>query len=210
MAGKIITVAQQKGGSGKTTVTANLAVAFVRQGLRVALLDTDPQGSLGRWFMTRIEGMDTPDMEFSTSSAWGVSYETTKLAREFDIVLVDTPPKADSDLRHALRAGDMVLVPVASSHVDLWATEGVLELAERAGTGVAVVMNRTRPGTRLSAEVSEAAADMSLNVMDTALANRVIYAETLGQGQGVQEVRKTPAREEIDALAAEVLAFLND
>lgn len=209
MAGKIITVAQQKGGSGKTTIAANLAVAFARQGLSVALLDTDPQGSLGRWFMTRIEGLDQPDMEFSTSSAWGVSYETTKLSRSHDIVLIDTPPKADSDLRHALRAGDMVLVPVATSHVDLWATEGVMDLAARTGTPVSVVMNRTRPGTRLGAEVVDAAVEMELGLLDAALANRVVYAETLGQGLGVQESRKSPAHDEVSTLAAEVLAKLD-
>jgi Mrp family chromosome partitioning ATPase len=55
MAGRVITVAQQKGGSGKTTIIVNLAVAYLRAGHRVALLDTDPQGSLGRWFMARRE-----------------------------------------------------------------------------------------------------------------------------------------------------------
>lgn len=55
MAGRIITVAQQKGGSGKTTLTVNLAVALRRRGLSVAVLDTDPQGSLGRWFMERLD-----------------------------------------------------------------------------------------------------------------------------------------------------------
>ena len=73
MAGKVIAVAQQKGGSGKTTIAVNLAVAFLRQGQSVALLDTDPQGSLGRWFMTRRERMGEPGVEFTTSSAWGVS-----------------------------------------------------------------------------------------------------------------------------------------
>ncbi|HSM42332.1 MAG TPA: ParA family protein, partial [Afifellaceae bacterium] len=51
MAGKIITIAQQKGGSGKTTLAAHLAVAWAQQrGTRVAILDIDPQGSLGEWF----------------------------------------------------------------------------------------------------------------------------------------------------------------
>jgi chromosome partitioning protein len=112
MAGRVITVAQQKGGSGKTTIAVNLAVAFLRQGHTVALLDTDPQGSLGRWFMARRD-LDRVMPEFSTASAWGVSYECEKLRRQVDYVIVDTPPKVDADLRPALREADLVLVPVA-------------------------------------------------------------------------------------------------
>ena len=67
--GKVVTVAQQKGGSGKTTLAVNLAVEFRRRGLRVALLDTDPQGSLGRWFIARRERLGEAGMEFSTASA---------------------------------------------------------------------------------------------------------------------------------------------
>ena len=67
--GKVITVAQQKGGAGKTTLAVTLAGVFVRQGLSVALLDSDPQGTLGRWFMTRLERLGAPDLEFSTASA---------------------------------------------------------------------------------------------------------------------------------------------
>ncbi|MGC9419416.1 MAG: ParA family partition ATPase [Rhodovulum sp.] len=207
MTGKIITIAQQKGGSGKTTLAVNLAVAFARSGLNVGLVDTDPQGSLGRWFMTRIEAAD-PDMDFSTASAWGVEYECSKLARDNDVVLVDTPPKADSDLRPALRAADLVLVPVSVSHVDLWATEGVLDLARREDKATMVVLNRIKAGTRLAAEISETAAGLDATLAAARLANRVAYAETLGQGRGVQEAaRKGPAAAEIDALAAEVLSI---
>lgn len=203
--GKVIVIAQQKGGSGKTTLAVNLAVAYARKGLSVALLDTDPQGSLGRWFMTRRERLGDAGLEFSTSSAWGVSYECEKLRRMADVILVDTPPKVDADLRPALREADIVLVPIAASHVDLWATEGVLDLARRERRQVATVMNRVRGGTRLSDEVIAAAADLDPGMAETRIANRVAYGETLGQGLGIADVhRRGPAATEIAALAAEV------
>ncbi|APX22216.1 MAG: cobyrinic acid a,c-diamide synthase [Rhodobacteraceae bacterium] len=210
MGGSVITVAQQKGGSGKTTLSANLAVGLRRLGQTVALIDTDPQGSLGRWFMTRIDQQPEAieGFEFATSSAWGITYECRKLADRFDVVIVDTPPKADSDLRPALRAADLVLVPVSMSHLDLWATESVLDLARRENREVLMVMNRTRPGTRLSGEISGAAQKMQARIAAAQLANRVGYAEAFGHGLSAAEGRKTPAREEVDALSSEVAQLL--
>lgn len=209
MAGKVITVAQQKGGSGKTTLAVNLAAEFVRRGMRVALLDTDPQGSLGRWFMTRRAARGSEEaLEFSTSSAWGVSYECEKLKKVADLVIVDTPPKVDADLRPAMREADLVLVPVATSHVDLWATEGVLDLASREGRPAWIVMNRMRAGTRLGEEVMRAAGELTAGVAGAQLANRVVYAEALGQGLGAVEAGHRDARAEVRALADEVLEIL--
>jgi len=208
MAGRIITVAQQKGGSGKTTLTVNLAVALRRKGLSVAMLDTDPQGSLGRWFMERLNHVgEDAHLDFSTSSAWGASYESEKLKRRFDVVLIDTPPKIESDLRPALRVADLVLVPIASSQVDLWATEGVLDLADREKRPVLIVLNRTRANTRLGAEVASGAAALGVDVARAQIANRVAYAETLGHGGAVSEGTPGPARDEIAALAEEVMAY---
>ena len=206
MAGQVITVAQQKGGSGKTTVAANLALGFRARGKRVALVDLDPQGSLGRWFMTRHESDPSlcESLVFATSSAWGISYECRKLADEADIVIVDTPPKADSDLRPALRVADLVVVPVSVSHVDLWATESVLDLAARESREALIVLNRARPGTRLAVEVAEAAAKLEARVADAVLSNRVGYAEALGQGRGAVEGPRGKARDEVAALTAEV------
>jgi chromosome partitioning protein len=211
MSAKTLTIAQQKGGSGKTTVAANLAVRFLQQGFSVAILDTDPQGSLGRWFMTRRNVMEHPGLAFSTASAWGVSYEADKLRASHDIVIIDTPPKADADLRPALREADLIVVPVAASRVDLWATEGVLELADRARRPSLLVLNRARTGTRLTSQMSDALRELETPTADTVLANRVLYAEALGQGYGVAECARTgPAALEIKSLAAEILKVIQD
>jgi chromosome partitioning protein len=206
--GKVICVAQQKGGSGKTTVAANLAVEFRRRGLKVALLDTDPQGSLGRWFLARRGKLGEAGMEFSTASAWGVGYECEKLKKLADIVIVDTPPKVDADLRPALREADLVIVPVSASMVDLWATDGVFDLIGREGRRAVIVLNRVKSGTRLGVEVAEAAGKVG-GVAAATLGHRVVYAETLGQGLGASEMRGI-AVSEVTKLADEVLGLLGE
>ena len=207
MAGQVITVAQQKGGAGKTTIAANLAVELARRGKKVVLLDTDPQGSLGRWFMTRREAGD-PGMEFSTASAWGVSYECDKLRKTFDFVLVDTPPKIDSDLKPAIRESDLVIVPVSASQVDVWATEGVLDMAAREKADVMVVLNRAKAGTRVAQDVDTALKDLGVSRAESVLGHRVAFPETMGIGKGVMERGKGVWSAEFQALTDEVLRRL--
>jgi chromosome partitioning protein len=207
--GQVLTIAQQKGGSGKTTLAANLAIEFAAQGHSVAVIDTDPQGSLGRWFMTRLERDGEPGVEFATASAWGVDYEVRKLARDHDLVVIDTPPKADNDLRHALRAADLVLVPIAASAVDLWATEGVLDLADRTGAKTVAVLNRARAGTKLADAMSAELKGLDTAAATTVIGNRVVFAEAMGEGHAARERQsKGPAAAEITALAEEVRAAL--
>lgn len=207
--GYVITVAQQKGGSGKTTLAVNLATGFAKAGKSVALMDTDPQGSAGRWFMTRVENMEDPGIDFSTASAWGVTYECRKLADSHDVVIIDTPPKADSDLRPSLRAADLVLIPVATSHLDLWAVEVVLYLADRERKPAMIVTTRARKGTRLAADIEEKIHEMESIVAETPMANRVVYAETLGTGKAALEAPKGPAHAEVTALVVEIQAVLD-
>jgi chromosome partitioning protein len=204
----VLTIAQQKGGSGKTTLAANLAVQFRMMGQRVALLDTDPQGSLGRWFMARRESGVT-DMDFSTASAWGVGYEVEKLKKTNDMIIVDTPPKIDSDLRPALREASLILVPVSSSMLDLWATDGVLDLAARVGKPAMIILNRCSAGTRLAQEIATAAAALHPDIATATLGQRTAFAATLGHGQGVGEAGKSTAQAEVAALARELIDRLS-
>jgi len=102
-----------------------------------------------------------------------------------------------------------MLVPVATSHVDLWATESVLDIARRADTPSMLVLNRTRAGTRLGKEIAEKSAEIDAALAKTTLANRILYAETLGRGLGVQDAApKGPAALEVADLTREVLDSL--
>ena len=209
MGGTIITLAQQKGGSGKTTLALNLACAAAEAGLSVALLDTDPQGSLGQWFMRRRQAME-PGMTLATSSAWGVGYECERLSGESDVVILDTPPKVDADLRPALRQSTLVVVPVASSHLDLWATESVLDLAGRERRTATIVLNRAAPRARLMDEVLKELETLGAPRAQTVIGNRVVFAEATGQGKGVVEMpRAGKAAAEVRALWAELRGMID-
>ncbi|MGI9481057.1 MAG: ParA family partition ATPase [Hyphomicrobiales bacterium] len=210
MTGKIITIAQQKGGSGKTTLTANLATALASRGNRVAILDTDPQGSLGRWYMTRCEKLGSDNLiGFRTASAWGARYEARELLKSHDMVLIDTPPKMGVDGRPALETADLVVVPVAPSKVDLWATEPTIAMVQGESKPVLMVLNRASRRTRLTGEMRSLLAEFGCDCADTLVGNRVLFAETLGIGLSATERRPNgPAAREVFALADELEARL--
>jgi chromosome partitioning protein len=208
MAGKIITIAQQKGGAGKTTVAAHLSVGFATSGAgRVALLDVDPQGSIGHWLETREKhfGEDGTGLEFRTASAWGARREADRLARNHDIVIIDTPPNAEQEARPAIIAADLVIVPVQPTPIDLWATRSTLEAASSEGVEAAVVLNRVPPRANLTGEIADAMQDLYGHLLNTRLGNRVAFAASIGRGQTVMETEpKGVAAAEISDLIAEL------
>ena len=209
MAGKIITIAQQKGGSGKTTLAAHLAVAWSRKpGMRVAILDIDPQGSLGEWFEAREErlGEEAGNISFRTASGWGSRREARSLARDHDFVIVDTPPKSDRDGRPAMEAADLVAIPVQPSPVDLWATEPTVEMAVAEGALAILVLNRVPPRARVTKEMADAMTEFGAKSAKARLGNRVAFAASMGQGSTVLETRlSAKAADEVEALAKELL-----
>src|SRR5271163_2500828 len=207
MTGRVITVAQRKGGAGKTTLAAQLAVAWARQGARVALLDIDPQGSLAAWVgLRRVRlGEAAIGFEFAALPGWRAEQWIADHAREADLVVIDNPPHAETEAQIAVRAAGLVLIPVQPSPLDLWATEATLKMARDERRRALVVLNRVPPRSGLADRITADLAETGTPVAATRIGNRVVFARAMASGLGVLEsADATPAAAEIAALADEV------
>ena len=144
MTATIITIAQRKGGAGKTTLAAHLGVTLASQGRIVTLIDTDPQASLTQWYHKREArlGQDDQGLRFAAAFGWRAVGEIAQRARDCEIVLIDSPANADGDARAAIRSAGLVLVPVQPSPVDVWATLPTLDIARQEHVPVLLVLNR--------------------------------------------------------------------
>jgi chromosome partitioning protein len=201
----VITVAQQKGGTGKTTLAANLAVALAPD-RRVALLDIDPQKSLCRWHsLRRARLRQAAALAFSDISGWRLPAELDRLKREHDVVLIDSPPQLDTDARVAVRAADLVLVPIQPSLPDVWAAEGTLKLAADERRPAHLMFNRAPPASKLRDAIAADVAGRGLPLLRSSLGNRAGFVHAFAAGLGVTEAApRSTAAKELRSLLAEV------
>ena len=211
MLSKVITICQQKGGTGKTTLAVHLALAFAKlHNLKIAIIDTDPQGSLGKWFVVRSEKkVSNENLTFKTASLWGAQYESKTLKKDHDIVIIDTPPKIESDARPSIEAADLVLIPVTPSHVDFWATEAIIEIAKKAEKKIFIQINRANQRSKLVKKTHEYIKSINVKSTNTLIGHRQIYASSMGEGKtAIEKQKKSNAVEEIKKISEQILLEL--
>lgn len=210
MPAHVITIAQQKGGAGKTTLAAQLAAAFVKAGGKVAVIDIDPQKSLAGWHGVRSSALDNGGgIGLTEVAGWRLSTELERLRAAHDWIIIDSPPHAETDAKAAIRAADLILVPVQPSPMDLWAIGPTLDAARKEKRQAVLVLNRMPPRGNLPDRIVADLAKLDVPVADSRLGSRVAFAASMMNGMGVVETqpRSTAARE-IRALADEVTAML--
>ena len=202
----VITVAQQKGGTGKTTLAANLGAALVAS-RTVALLDIDPQHTLTRWHELRPK--TAPKLTFSNVSGWRVSGELERLKANHDFVVIDSPPQVDTDARLAIRGADLVLIPVQPSPPDVWAAEGTLKLVAAEKRKAAMVLNRMPSSGKLRETVTTLLQRGGKPLLTATIGNRTGFAIAFASGLAVSETApRSIAATELGALLSELLEML--
>lgn len=196
----VIALLHRKGGVGKTTLATNLARAFQLGGLETVIVDTDPQGTARDWAAAQEDvqvpmtvGVDRPTLE----------REVPRIAA--DLVIIDGAAKVARLTISALKAADLVLIPVQPSAFDAWAAEEVLDLVrerqEIAGKPDAYfVVSRQIRGSKLAKTAPDAFKDLGLEVLP-GTSQRIVYAEAGGRGLSVLDVEPDgKAADEIRAL----------
>lgn len=207
---KVISVLNQKGGAGKTTIATHLARAFQLENAKVLLIDSDPQGSARDWAAVNpdqpvsVVGIDRPTIERDLKSIAAVDY-----------AIIDGAPQIHDMAVSAVKASDFVLIPVQPSPYDVWATAALVELIKTriditdGKLQAAFVLSRAIKGTKIGEEVARVLADYALPVLHSRIAQRVAFPASAARGSTVlDDEPKSDGAKDILALRDEIKARL--
>lgn len=216
MKAKVIGVLSEKGGPGKTSTSTNVSSCLkVKHGLKVLLVDYDPQGSASSWAASRDKGDSDPGVIPVVTMGATLARDLPKIAGSYDVVVIDGKPAIDPLMAAALKVADLVVIPVQPSPYDIWATEPTINLIKDRqemadGKPIAVTLvSQAIPGTVLEGAIREQLASYGLPVLKAQTCKRQAYIKGVALGESVMDLSPNdPARQEIEAVTAEILDIL--
>lgn len=205
---KTLVLASQKGGAGKTTLAAHLAVAAELAGAGPAvLIDTDPQGSLSAWWNSR----EANAPALAEAKLAELPAKLAALAEAgFKLAVIDTPPAITAAIRDVVKLADLVLIPTRPSPHDLRAVGSTVDIAQEAARPFAFAVTQAKANARLTVQ-AVAALSAHGAVAPAIVHDRVDYAASMVDGRTVQEAdAKSRSAEEIAQLLTFVLERMHE
>ena len=195
---RVLAMASQKGGSGKTTLSGHLAVQAHRSGAGpVVLIDIDPQGSLSDWWNERAD--DDPAFAQTTVSRLAADLEVLR-GQGFRLAVIDTPPAITMAIQSVIQVAELIVVPTRPSPHDLRAVGATVDLCERAGKPLIFVVNAATPKARITSEAAVALSQHG-TVAPVTIHHRTDFAASMIDGRTVMEVDpKGRSAGEVEAL----------
>ena len=191
--GKIIAFSNQKGGSGKTTVSANLAVLWANSGYKVAVIDADAQKSLTYWLTARKKyyGDESTGIESYLFDARNLLEDLKLIKRKYDLLIIDSPPAITFETVQIIKSSDYIYVPVQPSPLDLMATIPFLNIVKEEGKKATVILNRVMPRAKLTDAMIMRLRYAGAKIARSRISSKIIYAETFSVGRGVVDISVT-------------------
>jgi chromosome partitioning protein len=185
---KVIAFASQKGGSGKTTLAGHIAVQAEMSGAGpVAIVDTDPQGSLADWWNSRSD--ETP--LFAQTYITRLESDLQKMAQMgIKTLIFDTPPAITGTIQQVVRVSDLVVIPTRPSPHDLRAAGATVDIVEALGKSLIFVINGATPRARITAEAAIALSQHGV-VAPVNIHHRTEFASSMIDGRTVMELSST-------------------
>ena len=209
--GKVIAFSNQKGGSGKTTLSANIAVLWSNSGYKVAVIDADAQKSLTYWIEERKKYYGEGDIGISSYNfdIRNINEELKKINRKYDFIIIDSPPSITYDTLQIVRASNKVFVPAQPSPLDLMATLPFFELAKKERKNPIIILNRVMARAKLTDAMILRLRYAGAKIARSRLSSKVIFAETFSVGRGVIDISvASDAAKEIINAGNEILRNL--
>ena len=195
---RVMAFASQKGGSGKTTLAGHIAVQAERAGAGpVAIIDTDPQGSLSDWWNSR--EADTPLFAQTFISRLNDDIERMR-DMGIELLIFDTPPAITATIEQVVRLCDLVVIPTRPSPHDLRAVGATVDLCEKLDKPLVFVLNGATQRARITAEAAIALSQAG-TVAPVTVHHRTEFAASMIDGRTVMEISCNPRSvEEIEDL----------
>lgn len=194
----IIALVTQKGGCGKTTLTTCLAVEAAKKGKKVLIMDTDPQGTASTWWESR--DAESPALVEVKGDEIPQAIKTAE-KKGFDLVVIDTPARAEPVNAAAAQAADFCLIPCQPSLADMRAQSPTVQSIQRLQKHGAFVLTRCPPRGPRAKEAEKGLLVFGLPVAPVLIVNRSAYPDAYASGLGVSEYEpEGKAAEEITAL----------